>query len=77
MGGGRRGLLPNTMSDPEYSNSLGRRDDGRNIIDEWAALHNQLGESNEYVWDKDGLDAVDAEVTDFLMGNKHVNLIRI
>ena len=68
MGGGRRGLLPDTTTDPEYGDSFGRRDDGRNIIDEWAALRDELGESHEYVWNKNGLDAVDADTTDFLMG---------
>lgn len=37
LGGGRREFLPAEAQDPEYSDLQGRRDDGRNLIDEWLA----------------------------------------
>lgn len=39
MGGGRRHFLPTTASDPEVSSKTGRRQDGRNLIEEWQAQH--------------------------------------
>jgi hypothetical protein len=35
LGGGRSGFLPNTMADPEYPEQKGRRQDGRNLAEEW------------------------------------------
>jgi alkaline phosphatase len=37
LGGGRREFLPTDTTDPEYPNQQGRRDDGRNLIEEWLA----------------------------------------
>lgn len=37
LGGGRREFLPKETPDPEYPDQQGRRDDGRNLIEEWLA----------------------------------------
>jgi alkaline phosphatase len=39
LGGGRSGFLPNTMADPEYPEQKGRRQDGRNLAEEWLEGH--------------------------------------
>jgi len=39
LGGGRREFLPVTAPDPEYPDHTGRRQDGRNLIDDWRAAH--------------------------------------
>jgi alkaline phosphatase len=39
LGGGRSGFLPNTMADPEYPEQKGRRQDGRNLAEEWLQGH--------------------------------------
>jgi alkaline phosphatase len=33
LGGGRRGLMPETMTDPEYPKLKGTRKDKRNLIE--------------------------------------------
>lgn len=37
LGGGRGNFMPNTETDPEYADRKGRRADGRNLANEWAA----------------------------------------
>ena len=49
FGGGRREFMPTEMSDPEYPNKQGARDDGRNLIDEWLAADN----NRRYAWNGD------------------------
>ena len=49
LGGGRREFMPAEMSDPEYPNKQGARDDGRNLIDEWLAA----GSNRRYAWNGD------------------------
>ena len=49
LGGGRREFMPTEMSDPEYSNKQGARDDGRNLIDEWLAADS----NRRYAWNGD------------------------
>ncbi|XP_072044934.1 alkaline phosphatase, tissue-nonspecific isozyme-like [Amphiura filiformis] len=66
MGGGRTYMLPNTTADPEDPDSLGTRTDGRNLIEEWTALHE--GDNYQYVWNDEDLTAVDADETDYLLG---------
>jgi len=39
LGGGRREFLPSTVIDPEYPDSTGKRQDGRNLVEEWRAAH--------------------------------------
>jgi len=49
LGGGRREFMPTEMSDPEYPNKQGARDDGRNLIDEWLAADS----NRRYAWNGD------------------------
>lgn len=49
FGGGRREFMPTEMSDPEYPNKHGARDDGRNLIDEWLAVDS----NRRYAWNGD------------------------
>lgn len=46
LGGGRREFLPSETSDPEYPWQDGRRDDGRNLIDEWLGADSE----RRYTW---------------------------
>lgn len=64
LAGGREGLLPNTVADPEYTDKKGRRTDGRNLIDEWVAAQPRSG----FVWNKQQFDAVDVRKVDHLLG---------
>ncbi|MDB2595440.1 alkaline phosphatase [Pseudomonadales bacterium] len=50
LGGGRGQFLPNNQSDPEYPKKTGKRDDGRNLIEEWLAKD----PTRQYVWNGDG-----------------------
>lgn len=62
MGGGRRHFLPETVTDDE--GSAGKRKDGRDLTAEWTADY----PNSAYVWNKAGLDAVDAASVDHLLG---------
>ncbi|XP_055619749.1 membrane-bound alkaline phosphatase-like [Toxorhynchites rutilus septentrionalis] len=65
LGGGRRCMLPKEVKDEE--GSRGYRLDGRNLIQEWTELHEEMGES-AYVWNRKELLSIDANKTDFLLG---------
>lgn len=64
LAGGREGLLPNTVADPEYTDKKGRRTDGRNLINEWVAAQPNSG----FVWNKRQFDSIDVSKTDHLLG---------
>ncbi|XP_062987862.1 alkaline phosphatase-like [Elgaria multicarinata webbii] len=67
LGGGRTYMTPQQTPDPEYPNDPkqnGTRKDGLNLIKKW--LNGKQGA--RYVWNKEGLDAVDEDSTDHLMG---------
>uniref|UniRef100_A0AAY4EXL9 alkaline phosphatase n=1 Tax=Denticeps clupeoides TaxID=299321 RepID=A0AAY4EXL9_9TELE len=64
LGGGRQYMFPKGTPDPEYSSSSGSRLDKLNLVDLW--LTNKT--NAHYVWNKDQLDAVDANKADYLMG---------
>uniref|UniRef100_A0AAY4EWN3 alkaline phosphatase n=1 Tax=Denticeps clupeoides TaxID=299321 RepID=A0AAY4EWN3_9TELE len=70
LGGGRQYMFPKGTPDPEYSSSSGSRLDKLNLVDLW--LTNKTVSSRQsnahYVWNKDQLDAVDANKADYLMG---------
>lgn len=53
MGGGRTYYLPNTVFDPEYTTTKGRRTDGRNLTTEFTTKF-----GGEYVWNKAQFDAI-------------------
>jgi alkaline phosphatase len=63
MGGGRTKFLPNTISDPEYANKKGERQDGRHLINEY-----QQKFKADYVWNKTQFDAIDPHRTERLLG---------
>jgi len=64
MGGGRRNFLPNDMTDPEETDRMGRRKDGRNLAKEWA----DQSTDHSYVWDRAGFDALDRRADLKLLG---------
>ncbi|XP_064650752.1 alkaline phosphatase-like [Lineus longissimus] len=68
LGGGRRGLMPDTVADPEYKDKNGTRLDGRNLIEEWKKDKADRNKEAKYVWNKDEFDKVDISKTDYLMG---------
>ena len=55
LGGGRSYLLPASLSDPEYPDVRGRRQDERNLVVEWE--HARSGRA--YVWNAAQLAALD------------------
>ncbi|MCC6982665.1 MAG: alkaline phosphatase [Bauldia sp.] len=64
LGGGRDRFFPNTLADTEDTTAMGRRTDGRNLVEEW------LGDSNSsaYVWNAAQLEALDLANTTRLFG---------
>ncbi|XP_064650751.1 alkaline phosphatase-like [Lineus longissimus] len=75
LGGGRRGLMPETEADPEYPSKTGRRKDGRNLIEEWKKDKANRQMKAKYVWNKEDFDSIDVSKTDYLMGlfeNSHM-----
>ena len=67
IGGGRTYFLPNTVTDPEYATTKGRRLDGRNLAGEWVSTRGTMGGA-AYVWNKAQFDAVDPLATSYLLG---------
>lgn len=65
LGCGRRNFINATVRDEE--NVLGRRNDGRNLIEEWIQERNRAGKA-EYVWHRQQLDEIDVDKTDYLLG---------
>lgn len=65
MGGGRREFRDSTMMDEE--NDPGFRNDGRDLIAEWLADRSNFGHAS-YVWNRQALNNIDFENTDYLMG---------
>ncbi len=54
FGGGRRAFLPAGETDPEDSDQRGHRGDGRNLIAEWQAMH----DNGRYVWNREGFETL-------------------
>lgn len=52
LGGGRANFLPANAPDPEYADKTGRRDDGRNLIQEWLDASN----TRRYAWNTAGFE---------------------
>ena len=61
MGGGRRGFLPNTVTDPEYATLTGRRTDGKNLTSDWLSSRTNA----RYVWGQAGGSVTVPEANDF------------
>ncbi|XP_053953390.1 membrane-bound alkaline phosphatase [Anastrepha ludens] len=66
MGGGRRNFIDENEYDEEETE--GRRTDGRNLIEEWLADKENQNASAQYVWNKEGLENVDLNNTEYLLG---------
>lgn len=64
IGGGRTNFLPADAKDPEYPERKGRRLDGRNLVEEWAA---KSGE-RRYVWNKSDFDIIDGNAPVRILG---------
>jgi alkaline phosphatase len=67
IGGGRTNFLPNTLTDPEYPATKGRRLDGRNLAAEWVSTRGTMGGAG-YVWNKAQFEAFDPASNDYLLG---------
>lgn len=65
MGGGRREFIGTEQRDDEHMPGL--RNDKKNLIEEWKTARSQKGNAS-YVWNKQGLQTIDIEKTDYLMG---------
>lgn len=63
LGGGRSNFLPDLTIDPEVEKPTGRRQDKRNLIDEWLKKSGAA-----YVWNKDQFLSVDSARTTRLLG---------
>ena len=60
FGGGRNSFMLADQTDPEDETQTGSRQDGRDLVAEWQASHND----GVYVWNQEGFDAIDpAEVS--------------
>lgn len=64
LGGGRAKFLPRTVSDPEYPDKTGERQDGRDLTKEWLSRHPK----SAYVWNKTQLEAIDVRQVRHLLG---------
>ncbi|GFS45792.1 alkaline phosphatase, tissue-nonspecific isozyme [Trichonephila inaurata madagascariensis] len=68
LGGGRRHFLPRRELDTKNPENAGRREDGRNLIEEWQRDKKSRGLSYKYVSRKRELDKVDPMKVDYLLG---------
>lgn len=66
LGGGRREFRDTSANDEE--NMRGSRGDGRDLIDEWLEEHRKSSQNATYVWNKKGLDSINYDKTDYLLG---------
>lgn len=64
FGGGRRAFLPTDETDPEDPEQRGHRGDGRNLITEWQARH----DNGHYVWNAAGFEALPDSVDGPVLG---------
>ena len=64
FGGGRGNFMPAEQADPEDATRTGARKDGRDLIAEWQARHND----GAYVWDQAGFNAIDPATTHRALG---------
>lgn len=62
--GGRKKLMCQNDTDPEYPKETGERLDGRNLIKEWIEKY----PNSQYVWNKTGFDQIEPEKFDHVMG---------
>lgn len=55
FGGGRGNFMTAEQADPEDETQTGSRADGRDLVGEWQAKH----DDGVYVWNQEGFDAID------------------
>ncbi|KAL7029974.1 hypothetical protein ACKWTF_006456 [Chironomus riparius] len=65
LGGGRANFINQTENDEENNN--GKRHDGKNLINVWKNERSKLGKA-EYIWNKQQLDSLDYNNTEYLLG---------
>lgn len=63
LGGGRTKFLPDSVTDPEYTDKKGERTDGRHLIAEY-----QQKFKSQYVWNKSQFEAINLKETKRLLG---------
>lgn len=72
LGGGRAVFYPIDYVDEHADNNIStrylRRSDGRNLIQEWLDDKKEFKKAHKYVYNRDGLEAVDSANTDYLLG---------
>jgi alkaline phosphatase len=64
MGGARTKFLPKSLTDPEYPNRKGERQDERNLTDEWVKKYR----NGAFVWNKEQFEQIDPRKTRHLLG---------
>ena len=62
--GGRRELMHQNQTDPEYPDKKGDRGDGRDLIQEWLDKRPK----SHYVWNKTAFDEIDVNKVDRVIG---------
>ena len=62
--GGRRELMHQNQTDPEYPDKKGDRGDGRDLIQEWLDKR----PNSHYVWNKTAFDEIDVNKVDRVIG---------
>ena len=62
--GGRRELMHENETDPEYPGKKGKRTDGKNLIKVWLDRHS----NSQYVWNKTEFDRIDIKNVDHVIG---------
>jgi len=65
FGGGRENFLPAETPDPEDAETMGLRQDGRNLISEWQTRY---GENAAYVWNALQFASLEPEKVDHALG---------
>ncbi|MCG8465158.1 MAG: alkaline phosphatase [Xanthomonadales bacterium] len=64
MGGGRRAFIPVGQIDPEYDDKVGRRQDGRNLVNEWL----ETRDDSHYAWNQETFEAAFASDEGAILG---------
>jgi alkaline phosphatase len=65
MGGGRDRFLPATTADPEDEGETGKRNDGRDLTQEWL---DRYGDEGAFVWNAEQFAALDSASTKHVLG---------
>nr|AVD96955.1 ALP-6 [Nilaparvata lugens] len=68
MGGGRFTFLPKNMSDPEYPQKKGRREDNMNLIASWLESKAKKNATAKFIWNRDDLLETSKALPEYLLG---------